>query len=74
MTSYDSWVDSYRINPPIGKVYEWGAKAKVKQTGTGRTDDFITLREHWGKTEKEARSKATAEANEWIARQGGSED
>lgn len=73
MASYDSWVDTYPINPPIGGTLGWGAKAKVKEIGTGRIDDIITLSEHWGHTEREAEAKAEAEAETWIANQGGNE-
>ena len=70
MASYDTWVDTYRIDPPVGEN-TWGAKANVKQIGTGRNDDVFTLSEHWGKTEAEAKSKAAAEAKEWIASHSG---
>lgn len=67
MADYDSWVDTYEIHPPVGDQYGWGAKARVKEIGTGRPDDIVTLHEHWGNTEEEARTKAQEEANEWIA-------
>jgi hypothetical protein len=70
MVSYDYWVDTYPIDPPVGGN-AWGAKANVKQIGTGRTDDVFTLREHWGQTKDQARSKADAEAKEWIASHSG---
>ena len=65
MPSYDTYVSTYHIDPPVGGN-EWGAKATIKQIGTGRTDDCFKLSEHWGKTEDEARSKASAEAKRWI--------
>jgi len=70
MPHYDKWISTYRINPPVGGKLSWGAKANVKQTGTGRTDDAITLSEHLGDTKHEAESKAVAEAEAWIARRG----
>jgi hypothetical protein len=48
MASCDSWASSYRIDPPVRRN-AWGAKANVKRTGTGRSDDFLTLSEHSGK-------------------------
>jgi len=70
LVSYDKWVSTYGIDPPVAGRYAWGAKANVKQIGTGRNDDVITLSEHLGQTEHEARSKAAAEAEEWIANRG----
>jgi hypothetical protein len=67
MASYDKRVSAYPINPPIGGKYAWGAKVSVKQIGTGRNDDVITLSEHLGETQHEAESKAAAEAEKWIA-------
>jgi hypothetical protein len=64
---YDYYVDTYRIHPPIGGKIGWWAKARVKQTGTGRSDDFVTLGEHKGATEHEVQQKADAEARQWIA-------
>jgi hypothetical protein len=69
MKSYDKWVDTYPINRPVGGILRWGAKANVKMTGTGRTDDYVTLSEHLGATKDEAAAKADAEAVDWIARQ-----
>lgn len=71
MASYDKWVSTYHIDPPVGGKYAWGAKANVKQIGTGRNNDVITLSEHLGQTEHEAKLKAAAEAEEWIASRGG---
>jgi hypothetical protein len=70
MTTYDKWISTYRIEPPVAGKFAWGAKANIKLIGTGRTDDAITLSEHLGETLHEAESKATAEALEWITRQG----
>jgi hypothetical protein len=63
---YDSWIDVYPINPPVGGEFGWGAKAKVKKTGTGRIDDFITLSEHLGRSQSEAQEKARQEAHSYI--------
>jgi hypothetical protein len=70
MSQYDKWVSAYRIDPPEGGIYVWGAKAKIKKVGTGRTDDVIYLSEHLAETKDEAESKATLEAEEWIASRG----
>lgn len=70
MPPYDKWVSAYRIDPPVGGKYAWGAKANVKKIGTGRTDDVITLSEHLAETEREAESKANFEAEAWIASRG----
>ena len=70
MSSYDKWINTYRIDPPAGGIYSWGAKANVKEVGTGRIDDAVTLSEHLGKTKQEAESKAAAQAEEWIAGHG----
>ena len=52
---------------PIGE-YEWFDKAKVKQIGTGRSDDFITLQgECRGKTKEEAEARARKAAADWIS-------
>lgn len=67
MSSYDKWISTYRIEPPVAGKFAWGAKANIKLISTGRTDDAITLSEHLGETKHEAESKATAEAKEWIA-------
>lgn len=69
MKNYEFWIETYAINPAIGGKLCWGAKAKVKETHTGRIDDFVTLSEHLGETEDDAMNKATVEANSWIARQ-----
>lgn len=69
MSSYDRWISSYRIDPPVGGKYAWGAKANIKKIGTGRTDDIFTLSEHLAETKQEAESKATDEAEKWIASQ-----
>lgn len=66
MSSYDHWIDTYEINPPINGSYTWGAKAKVKELNTGKINDYVTLKEHFGITEKEARSKAENELAIWI--------
>lgn len=70
MSPYDKWVSTYRIDPPLGGKYAWGAKASIKKIGTGQTDDVITLSEHLAETKHEAESKATSEAEEWIASRG----
>jgi hypothetical protein len=66
MNDYDSWIDTYPITPPVGGEFGWGAKAKVKKTGTGRVDDFITLKEHLGRSQAEVSDKARQEAHTWI--------
>jgi hypothetical protein len=66
MEDYDSWIDVYPINPPIGGEFGWGARAKVKKTGTGRIDDFITLSEHLGRSQIEASERARQEARSYI--------
>lgn len=66
MEDYDSWIEGYKITPPVGGEYGWGAKAKVKKIGTGLVDDFITLSEHLGRSKAEASEKAKQEANCWI--------
>lgn len=43
MSLYDKWVSTYRIDPPVGGKYTWGAKANIKKIGTGQTDDVLTL-------------------------------
>ena len=63
---YDHYIATYEINPPIGGKFRWGAKANMKEADTGRSDDFIPLRDHVGKTEAEAEAKAEAEAQAWI--------
>ena len=63
---YDHYIRTYEINPPIGGKFGWGAKASMKEVDTGRSDDFIPLRDHLGKTQAEAEAKAEAEAQEWI--------
>ena len=68
MDAYDSWIETYMIQPSIGRKYSWGAKAHVKKAGTGRIDDAIALSEHWGETKDEAYTKAEAEACDWIAK------
>ena len=67
MAKYDSWVQTYEIKPPVGGKLAWGAKASVKEIGTGTNDDAITLHEFLGETKQEAAAKAQAEADEWIA-------
>ena len=63
---YDHYIRTYEINPPIGGKFGWGAKASMKEVDTGRSDDFIQLRDHLGKTQAEAEAKAEAEAQAWI--------
>jgi hypothetical protein len=63
---YDHYIRTYEINPPIGGKFAWGAKASMKDVDTGRSDDFIPLHDHIGKTQAEAEAKAEAEAQEWI--------
>jgi hypothetical protein len=29
MSSYDKWVDTYLIDPPVGGRFGWGAKANA---------------------------------------------
>lgn len=67
MSSYGHWISSYRIDPPVGGKYAWGAKANIKKIGTNRTDDIFTLSEHLAETKQEAESKATDEVKAWIA-------
>ena len=67
MSSYDHWISSYRVDPPVGGKYAWGAKANIKKIGTGQTDDVFTLSEHLAETKQEAESQATYEAEKWIA-------
>ena len=69
MAKYDFRVDTYEIDPPLENNIGWGAKARVKEVGTGRSDDGVVLHEHWGSTEEEAEAKARAEAEEWIRQQ-----
>jgi hypothetical protein len=38
----------------------------MKEVDTGRSDDFIPLHDHVGKTQAEAEAKAEAEAQAWI--------
>jgi hypothetical protein len=66
LKDYDSWIDIYPITPPVGGVFIWGAKGKVKKTGTGRVDDIVTLSEHLGRTQAEASDKANREVQTWI--------
>jgi len=66
---YDIWIPPAQPMTPMGK-YEWVAKAKVKQTGTGRSDDIITLDGEWyGETAQEAEDKARRAAGKWISEQ-----
>lgn len=67
MPRYDHFVRSYQIKPAVGGRFGWGAKATVKETGTGRNDDAVNLSEWLGTTEAEAMAKAEKEAREWIA-------
>ena len=67
LNQYDHHVETYRIEPPIGGKIGWGARAKVKRSGTRRDAFVITLSEHFGATEDEARERADAEAKQWIA-------
>ena len=68
MSSYDHWISSYRIDPPIGGKYMWGARANIKKIGTGQIDDIFTLSEHLTETKQEAESKATGEVKTWITK------
>jgi len=65
-SKYDHYIRTYEINPPIGGKFGWGAKASMKDVETGRSDDFIPLHDHVGKTQAEAEAKAEAEAQAWI--------
>jgi hypothetical protein len=65
---YEHWVAAQKIEPMADGI-KWAAKAKIKEVGTGRSDDFITLSERYGKTRGEAESKAEAAAEAWIADQ-----
>jgi hypothetical protein len=38
----------------------------MKDVETGRSDDFIPLHDHLGKTRAEAEAKAEAEAQAWL--------
>jgi hypothetical protein len=67
MPTYDKWITSQSINPPIGGIYKWAAKANIKEIGTGKTNDVLVLSEHLGTTKEEAESKASSEATNWIA-------
>lgn len=66
MSSYDYWIQVNPMEPPIGGIYPWCAVAIIKEIGTGRADDSISLKEHFGKSKEEAELKAEAEAKEWI--------
>ena len=50
MAKYDFRVEAYEIDPPLENNIGWGAKAHVKEVGTGRSDDSVVLHEHWGST------------------------
>ena len=64
---YVAWIPPAQPMKPLGE-YEWFAKAKVKQTETGRADDITTVRGEWhGKTKEEAEAKARRAAEEWIS-------
>ena len=67
MAKYDFWVQTYEIKPAIGGKIGWGAKASVKEIGTGTNDDAVTLHEHLGETKEEAAAKAHEEAEDWVA-------
>jgi hypothetical protein len=73
-SSFDHWIDTYQINPSLYGDYAWAAKAKVKQLGTGKIDDYVTLKEHFGKTKDEAMSKAQQEVATWMERQSEKRD
>ena len=52
---------------PIGDK-KWFARARVRQTGSGRVNDFIRIPGEWhGKTSEEAEARARRAAEEWIA-------
>jgi hypothetical protein len=59
MKILDYWITSYKITPPIGNVFSWGAKATVI------TEDKkqVQLGERWGRDKKEAEEKARKSIN-----------
>ena len=71
MPPYNTRVETYRIDPPVAGN-EWGAKAHVQEIGAG-DGAAVSLSEHWGETKDEAKAKAAAEAQAWIAERGGDE-
>lgn len=53
------YTNTYRIIPPIGKIYYWGAKG-IYYEGESKK----STKEVWGKTEEEARRKVEEMINQ----------
>jgi hypothetical protein len=69
---YDYYIEINEISPPQGG-FRYVAKIgwMVKNPGPGRQHVFPQLSEQVGVTETEAQQKMRAEADRWIADQGG---
>ena len=64
-SKFHTSIEIYPVNPPVGRVYAFVAKAHV--VGPQRTQ---TLPEHLGRTAEEAEAKAQAALDEWLSTQG----
>ena len=61
----DHWIETYKINPPIGRTLGYGEKPRIVDTdANGRRE--MSLTEHFGRTEEEARSKAQVALKAWL--------
>jgi hypothetical protein len=65
---FDHWIESYKIQPPVGRLYEYGAKPHVVEIGVAGGHQ-IQFQEHLGETEVEARTKAQSALDEWLSKQ-----
>ena len=74
MPKYEYEVMEQRIVPPLRGGQSFAAKPIILEViGERKRKEVLTLPERWGQTAVEARSKAEADANDWIAEheQGG---
>ncbi len=68
MKQYEVHIPAAQAMKPIGE-HRWFARARVKQIGAERVNDFVRILGEWhGKTSEEAEAKARRAAEEWIAR------
>jgi hypothetical protein len=63
-SEFHSWIEAYRVSPPVGRVLAFAAKAHVVGP-----QEQQTLPECLGRTEEEAKAKAQAALDEWLSKQ-----